>query len=785
MSSCIHCDQEVVTPFYAQEINNSQIGPFCCRGCITVYHVIKDKGLNEYYEIKKNVALFKKRAPAEESQSEFTFLDTEEFLKEYSYKNQVNDITMEFYLEGIHCLACLWIIEKLNEFVPGVKSSKLNMGRSVVTISLQENGKFSQAAKELDKIGYKPHALKINQSEQTLKVSENRKSLLRIGIAGAAAGNVMMYAISLYAGAGPEYQGAFNLLTVLFAIPAMTYSAWPFYQSSYIALKNKTLSIDVPIAMSLIMGLIMGLYNLAIGVHDNYFDSLTALVFLLLLSRYFLKIIQEKGLSTNDLNFFYQGESVLKVINVETLETKEIHPKFIVKNDLLKVAPNQMIPADGILYKGESYLDHSLLTGESDLIKKKVGDQLFSGTLNVSNDLILEVTNTDQHSRLGKILKQVESGWTQKAKIIDITNRISVYFVIAVFTLSLLLFIKEYMYGSIPHALEKALTLLIVTCPCALAIATPLTFIRSLSKSAEKGIIIKDDAVLEKLAQAKTIFLDKTGTITESKLQMSTIVTHKNAIHSLATIVLNLEKNSKHPVANALKNHFASQPYEDMSLTDFKEISGIGVSGFINNHFYEIKKNQIFEDQQLIASFSVKNFIKKDAAKMLSHLKSLGLKIKILSGDTKENVELIAQQLNLSPEEYSFGLSPEEKMNVIKNTPHSIMVGDGANDAIALACASTGIAVHGAMDISLRAADIYLSTPGLNAISDLIITGRETMNVIYRNLALSLSYNSISVLLAYTGYISPLTAAIVMPVSSLTVLFSTLIGTKHLRTLWK
>ncbi len=474
MSACIHCDQEVLTAYYHKG-HDHDAGPFCCQGCLTVYNIINFKGLSEYYDIKKNVALLKKRAPVELKNNHYSYLNDTEFLNEYAYRNLNNELTMEFYLEGIHCLACLWIIEKLPAFVPGVLSAKLNMGRSVATISIDSTGDFSLVAKELDGIGYRPHPLKINQSTADLKIKEERSMILKIGIAAAAAGNIMLYAVSLYAGAGPEYEQVFNALTVLFAIPVLTYCAFPFYKNSYIALKNKTLSIDVPISLSLIMGGIMGIYNLINHVPENYFDSLTALVFLLLLSRYFLKLIQEKGLSTSDLHFFYQGESVLKVNENNHSEVVEIHPKFIKPNDLLKILPNQVIPADGKVVSGESYLNNSLLTGESGLQKIRAQDQVFSGTMNVSGELIIEVEKANHESRLGKILKNVETGWGQKAQIIDITNQISKYFAGAVLTLSVILYFVTARHGSQKEALELALTLLIVTCPCALAIATPLT----------------------------------------------------------------------------------------------------------------------------------------------------------------------------------------------------------------------------------------------------------------------------------------------------------------------
>ena len=783
MSVCLHCDQEVIESYYADDAH--ECGPFCCNGCLTVYNVIHHKGLSEYYEIKKNASFFKKRAPVEARSTQYSYLDNPEFLEEYSYKDLSGERAMEFYLEGIHCLACLWIIEKLPDFVPGIKSSKLNMGNSVVSIVLGNGGSFSKVAVELDNLGYRPHALKINQSSKDLKTKEDRSMLLRIGIAGAASGNIMMYAVSLYAGAGHEYEAFFNLLTVIFAVPVLTYSSWPFYRTSWQALKNRTLSIDVPISMALIMGAVMGLYNLIIGVNENYFDSLSALVFLLLLSRYFLKTIQEMGLSTTDLHFFYQGESVLKAQDNDYKEFIEVHPKFIKVGDILKIPLSQVIPADGEIIRGESYLNNSLLTGESEPQKVGIKDLVYSGTMNIGSEILIRITKVSSDTRLGLILKSIENGWGQKAKIIDVTNLISKYFVAAVFLLSGLLFTWSYEPGHMKEALERALTLLIVTCPCALAIATPLTFIRTLSKSAQKGIIIKDDAVIETLSKAKNVFIDKTGTITQNNLQITSFSILHEPMIPFYDIIHNLEKHSLHPLAKTLKNYIKPLPFKDIEVVDFKETPGVGVSGKIAGNLYEIKNNSIYENSKIIVQFIARDTIRNDAKKSLEGLRSLGLKIQILSGDKYEQVEKIASMVNLKPDEFIAEMSPEDKNATIKASKNTLMIGDGANDAIALASADTGLAVFGAMDISLRAADAYLSVPGLTPAVELITISKETMKVIYRNLVLSLLYNSVSVILAFTGHISPLTAAIVMPLSSLTVLLSTLIGTKQLRALWK
>lgn len=784
MLSCAHCDEGAAIVLYSDD-DPQKVRPFCCNGCLTVYHIIQNKGLGAYYDIKKLSATYKRRSPVELKSSQFLFLDDQEFLTEYSYLNSYQEKTMEFYLEGIHCLACLWLIEKLPDFVPNTLSSKLDIERSVVTVMMSGEGKFSDVARELNHLGYRPHPLKKNQSSADFKIKEERSALMRIGIAGAATGNIMIYAVSLYGGASGEFAQLFNLLTVLFAIPVLTYSAAPFYITAWNALKNKTLSIDIPISMSLIMGGIMGIYNLVMGIPDNYFDSLTALVFLLLLSRYFLEKIQEKGLSAQDLHYFYQGESALKSMNLEHSEFKEIHPRFIKVGDVIKVRAGDFIVADGQVIRGSSNVNNSLLTGESHPVKVSVGDKIFSGTQNLDHELIVLSEKVQDETRLGSILKNVENGWAHKAPIIDLTNRISKYFILTVFALSVILFIYLFSHGETRHAIEQSLTLLIVTCPCALALATPLTFTRALSKASELGIIIKNDDVIEKLSNIKNIFVDKTGTITFGKLKITNFkVTDTCALH-LESVIVALESRSRHPVALALVEFMKVKSKEVYVVNDYKELLGQGVFGEIQGHKYEIRKKQVFEDGRLVASFEFSDIVRGDSKSAVKNLVDRGYDLKILSGDSAQYVGEIAQQVGLNSSRAMSGLSPEDKSEMIKKTPHSIMIGDGANDAIALTHADVGVAVLGAMDISLRAADVYLSTPGLAPVAKLMTISQETMKVIYRNLFLSLLYNSASVVAVFLGIINPLVAAIIMPLSSLTVLISTVIGTKKLRAVWK
>lgn len=784
MDLCTHCDEAVILPVYQDE-DQSRALPFCCEGCLTVFSVIHQKGLGAYYELKKDSQLFKKRAPVELKNQEYKFLDDPDFQKDYTYQTSPGEKTMEFYLEGIHCLACLWLIEKLHEFVPSLLSSKLDLERSIVTVVMSEEGNFSLAASELNKLGYRPHALKRDQDTVDFQKREEHSTLKRIGVAGAAAGNIMIYAVSLYGGASEEIGKFFNLMTVLLAVPVLTYSAWPFYTSAWNSMKRKTLSIDIPISIALILGAIMGVVNLYLGVDENYFDSLTTLIFLLLLSRYFLRKVQEKGLSAQDLHYFYQSEGVLRQSATDANCFEEVHQSLIQVGDILKVRSQDFIAADGEVIEGSSLLNNSLMTGESLPVKVKVGDKVFSGTQNLEADLLVRVEKAQEDTRLGKILKNVENGWSNRSRMVDISTTVSKYFTATIFLLAIILFAVQAPLIGMEEALIRALTLLIVTCPCALALSVPLTFNRSLAMASERGIIIKNDEVLEKLALTRDIFFDKTGTLTFGRLRVENFKELAQGKQKIEDVILSLEHYSRHPVARALLDFVMTKSPSKVQVQELMEIPGKGVTGKIEGHLYRIDKNGIHEDDRLLATFTVRDSLRPDSKEILKNLSLDGHRLKILSGDNQKVVSELVKEAGLSEESALSGMSPEEKCDLVRKTPHSVMVGDGANDAMALEAAFVGVAVCGAMDISLRAADVYLTSPGLKGVEKLLGISTETMKVIKRNLALSLLYNLVSVVLVFMGIINPLVAAIIMPISSVTVLVSCIVGTKKLRHVWK
>jgi Cu2+-exporting ATPase/Cu+-exporting ATPase len=705
---------------------------------------------------------------------------------------------MEFFLEGVHCVACLWLIEKLPEFCEGVQRASLDLGRSVARITLDGAGSFSMVAATLNRIGYKPHPIRKDEEAEQLQKKENRTQLIRLGVAAACTGNIMLMAFSLYGGATGPIGNLFRWISLLLFLPVLCYSAVPFYQSALTALKTKSLSIDVPIVLAILVGFFASVFYLIRGGEPLYFDSLSALVFLLLASRFVLKRIQQGVLSSSHLLHFLAPSLALR-IDPLTGEKREMRAESLKKGDWIEVSGGEVIPADGIVRKGASSVNSALLTGESLPQKVNAGDAVFSGTVNEDVVIQIEVSTSGADTRLGKILKEIEMGNQKKAPVATQADQLSRWFVAAVLFLGVGVFLAH-----LPHSANegftRALALIIVTCPCALALATPLAMSVSLHKAARRGLLIKGAETLERLSQVDTVILDKTGTLTEGRFEVLRWIELVHDSSRVKEAVLALESRSKHPLARALVRHLQRPSTRNsLEVKEFKENLGRGVSGSVDGHFYEIAALKepcpggenfrkrletrvgVWRDGHLVAQGILGDRLRRDSKKALQKLKTLKLTPFLLSGDRETAVEKVGDLLQI-PYDQAFGNAcPEMKRDFIHRFPRALMVGDGANDAVALSSAFVGVAVHGSMEVSLRAADVYLSESGVMPVVELIEVARETMRVIRRNFTFSLFYNTAGCLAAILGWVNPLFAAVLMPASSLTVFGSSLLGTRKLR----
>lgn len=786
LNFCSHCGQPILIPHRIKEYPDKN---FCCQGCMTVFQILNDNGMDYYYKLKDE-----KISPINVTNENYDYLEDQEFLNKTCEHHADETKTLSFHLEGIYCHGCVWLLENLHKLDQEVLISRFNLSTNVIEVRLKSKGSFKAIAKLLNLLGYKPHVITDTVNQRDLQKKADHKMLVRIGIAGAATGNIMLYATSIYSGASGFIEQHFNWLSGLIAIPAIFYSGVPFYQSTFQAIRSKRLSIDIPIFVAVFVGALVSYYNLFTGSPAVYFDSVTALIFLLLASRFVLKRIERKSFELESIEqYLYSGSIFKRQVHGQFLE---ILPKDVQVGDFILIKTGKEIPVDGEVVEGESLINQSLLTGESAPIKVKVGQRVFQGTLNLENDFVVKVLAKGKDSRLGKMLKDLSLD-TTKPQIVTFTDKVAQAFLIAVFSISALIVLYFGYHNQWMLGIERALTMMIVTCPCALGIGTPLTFNRSFNLLFDRGILIKNTNVLERILNSKKIFLDKTGTLTFGNYQVTQMKIHGDQVN-LADIIYRLENYSRHPMAFAIKNYLKQNNYltnpASIEIENYQEHIGMGVSGSYNNNFYSIKrleKNEsnnlgfscvgVYKNEELVSEFTLSDLIREDSPKAIASLKSMGFEPYVLSGDNTNAVNSIASVLNLDSAHTFSKASPENKKQILCENPNSIMVGDGANDALSLKEASVGIAVKGSMDISLRVSDVFLTRTGINPIVELITISKETLKIIKRNLYLSAWYNIVAGTMAVMGLINPLLAAIVMPLSSLTVVLSNYFGTKTLR----
>ncbi len=820
--SCDHCQLEVIIPY---KLEGEDELTFCCAGCRNVYSLLHEQGLESYYNLKAQGDNLRPAGPAifAEKEQSFGHFDQEHFRQDYLIASKTQGLSqIKFYLEGVHCLACLWLIESVPKILPQVFEARLDLGKSIVEFTVDEKFNLSKLGQLLSSWGYRPHPIgqqtDANKIIHDLAIKEERSMLKKIGIAAFGAGNIMIYAVSLYAGADGRMASFFGVMITLLALPVLTYSSIPFYQSALGNLRAKKISIDLPIAFALIVGGIHGVLNTFQGNPHNYFDTLTILVFLLLFSRFTVKKMGQTGLDRNLMRSFFNSGVVLKQ-NPHTLEFEEVATEYLNEGDIVKIKAGDILKADIKIHSGQSAINTSALTGEPLPVLVGPGDHVESGCINNSEDLIGEVTAIGRKTQWGETLYKIERGWAQKSPIVRQMDRVAQRLVIVVFMLATCLFAWFYFNGNTFEGMERALALIIITCPCALGLATPLAMTRALSQSAFQGIIVKNEEIFERLAKIKSMALDKTGTITTGKIEVLNWPTTSHQRQEIAQklkdlidsddletfekLILKLEANSSHPVAAALKemalrqlNKSKLESVEEASfeLKERSEVFGVGAQAKIGDKIVTLGKTNHSEanqgqalhiqvdlkiNDQLIWSFTLEDNLRSDSSTQIKALQSMGKDIFILSGDKQARVDQLAASIGLKKEFAKGELSPEDKQEFIRSKRFMAMVGDGANDALALSSAEVGMAVHGSAEVGLRAADIYLTTPGLKLVTQAVILGNQTMKLVRRNLAFSLSYNVVGASAACLGYVSPLWAAVFMPLSSLTVLASTLVGTSR------
>jgi Cu2+-exporting ATPase len=769
---------------------------FCCNGCRVAFEVIHDHGLDRYYDIKDRIDA--PDQPAQRSGKSFAEFDDPAFHRLYCRSGGDGLSTIELYLEGVHCAACVWLVEKLTVVVDGVAEVRLDLGRSLAHVTWDPNTtELSAVARFLDSIGYTPHPFR-GVVARDMARREERSLLIRIAVAGAIAGNVMLIAFALYGGRfhgiADEYRQLFRWVSLGLALPSVLWCASVFFRGAWGALKTRTLHMDLPIAIGILAGFLQGAFNTIRGSGEIYFDSVTVLIFFLLVGRFLQRRQQRTAASSTEL-LFSLAPSTARLVTADGV--REVPLEALTPGCRVEVRAGDSIPADGVVVEGSSTLDRSLLTGESLPEAAATGDPVHAGTVNMSNRIVVEVRTTGEDTRIGRLMRLVEEGAQRRAPVVLLADRISGWFVAIVLVLAALT-LAVWMRFDPAHAVEHAVALLIVSCPCALGLATPLAVSAAIGRAARKKILIKGGDALENLAHPGLMLLDKTGTLTEGRLA----VVRWWGIEAVQPMVGALEGHSSHPVARALNEAFGDQG--EPEVIEAREVPGAGIGGICEGRRVLVASPWhaarelgplppktdgavarfaseglspvvVAVDGVVAAVAGIGDPLRPDTADALTAIQERGWRVEILSGDHPVVVQSIGREVGLAPERVRGGATPEAKLEAVKAAAEEgtvAMVGDGVNDAAALAAATVGIGVHGGAEAALAAADVYLGRPGLTPLLELLQGARRTLGVIRRNLVFSLAYNVVAVSFAMTGHMSPLLAAVLMPLSSMTVVLS-------------
>ena len=722
----------------------------------------------------------------------------EEFIHDLGQSREIH-----LLVEGIHCAACVWLIEKTLGQLQGVLSAQVNLsGKRLLLRWDNEQIKLSRIIQKLGEIGYNATPFDPEAAEGTIK-KQNRALLFRMAFAGFAMMNLLWISIALYAGADKgEFRSLFHWLGFALATPTLLYSGWPFLKGAWTGLKTLHLGMDLPIAIGATVTYLYSTYVTVTGTTTGevYFDTVVNFLFVILVGRHLEGMSKRHAVAATQRLMDLQPRvaTLLKNGVEETVPIRTVKP-----GDTVLIKAGAKVPVDGIIREGSSTVDEAMLSGESAPVQKSVDDHVSAGTVNTQSALTVEVTGTLKETALGRIIRLVEEAQASKAPIQCMADRIVPWFVLITLTLATLTFFI-WLSTDIEIALMATTSVLIITCPCAFGLATPMAIAVASGQGARHGILVKHGEVLETLSHIQHFVFDKTGTLTEGKMKVLKIAT-RNQITAgqLLARVAPLETYSEHSIARAIVEYARETDVSTSSLEvrEFAGKPGHGVKGLVEGELVvtgtanwlsqqDIKLNTELVEQataleqkavgcvhvaiegQHMGIIGVADSLRPDAKSVVATLRESGIKLTLLSGDRQTVAQSIAEELggmNVIAE-----VLPEDKDKVISKLQQQgeqvAMVGDGVNDAPALIRANVGIAIGSGTDVSVESADIVLMGDQLSNIHLASQLSKRTLRTIRQNIGISIVYNVIMVPLAMSAMITPLVAAISMPISSLLVI---------------
>lgn len=758
---------------------------FCCAGCKTVFEILQSNDMHAYYELNDKPGITKQN----KKQKDFAYLDNEDIQQQLFDFSDDGVSVIQLFLPAIHCSSCIWLLENIDQLKEGIIHVQVNFPKRTARVTFKnELISLREVVELLSAIGYEPviSLETIGHKSET----KDRTLLYKFGIAAFAFGNVMLMAIPEYIDYNDStlqiFLPFFRWLMLALSIPVLVYSANDYFKSAFKGLKHNFINIDVPIALGLIVLFTRSAYDVVTNSGPGYFDSLTGLVFFLLLGKFFQRRTYES------LSFERDYKSYFPVAVTKLGADETSIPVNNLKNgDRILIRNEELIPADCILLKGEALIDNSFVTGEATPVKKQSGDKIFAGGKQVGEAIELEVIKPVEQSYLTQLWNHDVFTKEGQADFKSLTDRISKYFTLVILLIATGAAAFWYVYEP-AKAVTVFTSILIVACPCALALSAPFTHGNVLRILGRNKFFVKDASTIERMAEVTTLVWDKTGTLTTSD---GTHLTYEgDGLSQMDEAVFrSMARQSNHPLSRMLYNHLHQVV---VPISGFAEEFGKGSETEFSDHAYRLgsadwcyteastkKLNEtriyLAKDGRPIGYFKVKNEYRHGVFDLIKRL-AKKFKQALLSGDSSGEIDVL-QPVFGADVKMNFNQKPEDKLNLINTMQNEgdlvLMIGDGLNDAGALQQSNVGVSLSEDVNTFSPACDAILDASELNRLDTFLDYAKSAKRVIIASFILSFTYNIVGLSFAASGMLSPVVSAILMPLSSITiVVFVTLLS---------
>ena len=780
--ACYHCGE----PLPPGPVRTARIGgverPMCCPGCEAVASLIAGSGLDDFYRFRTAPAPTP-ASPAEVAADEWQAYDRDAVQRPYVRQLPGDRREAVLLVEGLTCAACAWLIERVLGAEPGVADIQVNpaTGRALLQWD-PARAPLSALLRRMAGLGYRPHLLAASESLPAI-TRERRAALKRLIVAGLGMMQVMMYAVALYAGAihedmDPGIAGFLRGISLLVATPVFFYAGMPFLRGAWRDLRARRPGMDVPVSLAIGGAYTASVWHIFAG-GEIYFDSVTMFVFFLSVARFLEMAARHRASRATGALARMLPATALRVTAAGA--TERVALAELAVGDRVRVPVGDPVPSDGRIVAGDSRLDESLLTGEFMPVPKRVGRPVVGGSVNLTAPIDIEITRVGQDTLVAGIVRLLDRAQSQRPRLAVVADRVARWFVACVLLAATATGL--YWWQTDPaHAFPIVLAVLVVTCPCALSLATPTALVAATARLARQGLLVARAGALETLAKADHLLLDKTGTLTLGRLTLNETVTHTGDAAEARRLAAALQAHSEHPIAQAFRAHRDGREARAVRVHPGRGIEGVvagrrlrlgrpdwvGAAETADNEGTEVA---LAGDAGPIAPFRLADAVRPEARAAVRELQRLGFTLEIASGDGPGPVAALARELGIDA--WHARMAPEDKLARMRDLQatgrHVVMVGDGVNDAPVLAGADVSVAMGSGSVLAQSSADMVLTAGRLGDLVAGVTTARRTLRVIRQNLAWAASYNTVALPLAAAGLVAPWMAALGMSASSLLV----------------